>query len=659
MVLAAGLALLIAALGAALTLWADVPLRFEERIPIGMLVGLVAVATGSLLGFQAFGMGWAALACGLGPTGAAGVLALLRRGDVLVDEAVSAGRRLRLPWREGASLRPLALLTVASTAVTTRILALAYQHDASGAVATGSLAGWGDWAAHLAYAGSFAHGDNRGWNLPLADGEPLKYHVLADFASSLFTVTGLSLTRALVLGTWLVAVTIPPLLFGAVRRLCGSRLTAGLSVVLFVLAGGVGAWYFVTDDVRAGGWRVLWHLPQTYARMPDRHLWVDNTISASLYAQRSTQLGLAIGLAALVLLLAARPRWSRSGFVLAGLLVGATGLAHAHLLVTALALGGLAFLYDRRSTWWWFLGPAALVGLPLLVAIRPPSNHMRWLVGWMAVQSDQSWPWFWFRNVGLLLPLFLAVSLLGLGSARLRLRRLAAPLWLWFVVPNLVAFHPGEWNNTKFFLFWQLAGCIVVADLLARAWRRPSLGSGSGVGSTSGAEDGGPTRPRRSQAVSAGLRAASVVAVVALSATGALDTFRAMQRGSAIPWVDGADVAAAEWLRATARPGDVLVYGASNTSAVAALSGVPAVLAYPGWVDDLGIEDWRVRLADTRTVLAGLPGALDVVERRSVDWVVIGPRERWEYDASDDYWARHGTLAFHRGDYRVYAVGAR
>ena len=645
MVVAAGLVLLIAALGTALTLWVDVPLRLEERIPLGVVVGLVAVAAGSLVGFQAFGMGWAALAVGLGPAGAAGVLAVLMRGEVLLDEVASAGRRLQLPCRAGASLRPLVLLTVACTAVTTRILSLAYQHDADGGIAAGNLAVWGDWAAHLAYAGSFAHGDNRGWNLPLADGEPLKYHVLADFASSLFTVTGLDLTRSLVLGSWLLAVAIPPLLFGAVRRLCGSRLTAGLSVVLFLLTGGVGAWYFVADDVAEGGWRMLWHLPETYARMPERHLWVDNTISASLYAQRSTQLGIAIGLGALLLLLASRPRWSRSGFLLAGLLVGASGLAHAHLLVTALALGALAFVIDRRATWWWFLGPAALVGLPLLVAIRPPSNQMRWLVGWMAVQSDQSWPWFWFRNVGLLLPLFLAVSLLGLGSARLR--RLAAPLWLWFLVPNLVAFHPGEWNNTKFFLFWQLAGCIVVADLLARPWRRW------------GARAAGEHASGRARATGAGLRVASVVAVVLLTGTGALDTLRALPRGSALPWGGGGDVEAAEWLRAAARPGDVLVYGASNTSAVAASSGVPAVLAYPGWVDDLGIEDWRIRLADTRTVLSGAPGALDVAARRSVDWVVIGPRERWEYEASDDFWAQHGALAFSSGEYRVYAVGPR
>ena len=95
----------------------------------------------------------------------------------------------------------------------------------------------------------------------------------------------------------------------------------------------------------------------------------------------------------------------------------------------------------------------------------------------MAPQSDQPWPWFWLRNVGLFLPLFAGLALLG-GAPR-RLRRLTTPLWLWFIVPNLIAFHPSEWNNTKYFVFWQIAGCLLIASWLSRAFsaamaRRPS-----------------------------------------------------------------------------------------------------------------------------------------------------------------------------------------
>lgn len=645
MLASTGLIVLVTALGTGLTFFAAPRLRLEERLAIGVVVGVIAVSAAAFVGFQLFGMGWAALATAAvagGPVAAAG---WVRHWATFGREARSFRARLALPTRAGASARPFVAVTLLSAAVSTRVLSLAYQHTDQG-VSAGHLSTWADWAAHLAYAGSFAYGDNRGLDLPLATGEPLRYHVLSDFFGSLFTVTGLQLTQALVWATWLVAVVIPPLLFSFVRRLTGSRLTAALAIGLFVLNGGVGAW-FLADDVRADGWRTLSHLPRMYARMPDRHLWVDNTISASLYAQRSTQLGLATGLAAAVLLLAARPAWRRSGFVAAGVLVGATGIVHAHLLFTGLALGALAALADRRRAWLWFLGPAAAIGIPLAAAIRPPTNHMRWLVGWMAPQADQAWPVFWFRNIGPLLPLFALVAVLGLGSKRLR--RLSAPLWLWFLVPNLIAFHPGEWNNTKFFVFWQLAGSVVVAHLLA-GWLRPALRRAPA------ARAGTAPGRRRALVTRAAPAAVAVVLVAAMTVTGSVDTLRAMQRSSAIPWVDEGDLRTAGWLRAHAEPGDVVVYAASNTSAVAALSGRPALLMYPGWVDDLGIDGWRTRLAVTRTILAGADGAVDEARRWGVDWIAIGPRERGEMSASDDYWAVHGTLAFHAGEYRLYRV---
>jgi uncharacterized membrane protein len=215
-----------------------------------------------------------------------------------------------------------------------------------------------------------------------------------------------------------------------------------------------------------------------------------------------------------------------------------------------------------------------------------------------------------------------------------RIRRLTTPLWLWFVVPNLVAFHPGEWNNTKFFLFWQLAGCLAVG-----AWVRGLVGRGLRRGAG-----------RAARAAVAGL------VVAALTVTGGLDTVRAMQRSAAIPWADGDDVAAAHWLRSTAAPGDRLVYGATNTSAVAALSGVPALSGYPGWTNDLGLPDWSDRVEASRRILAGEADVDELIERYGIDYVVIGPRERAEMDASDAFWDRHGELVFARGDHRIYRV---
>jgi hypothetical protein len=632
MLMSAALAAAIVAIGFGLSTWAAVPLRFEERLFCGVATGVVAVSAVSFAAFEFLGMGWPAIGLGVGLPGVAAAAGAYRHHELLAVEARSASRRLRMPSRKRASMRPFAALTVVCAAVTTRVLALAYQTTPNG-ISAGNLAVWGDWSVHLAYAASFAFGDNRGLRLPTATGEPLRYHFLVDFFGALFTVSGATLQQALALSSWLLAVAFAPLLFSFTLRLAGSRLTAGLAVLLYTLTGGVGAWYFLVEDVRAGGWEILTALPRTYARMIDQALWVDNAISMSLYAQRSTLLGLVAGLSAGVLILAARPRWARSGFLVAGLLVGSTGIALAHLLFTALALGALAALFDRRREWLWFLVPAALIGLPLVWAIRPPRNGMRWLVGWIAPINDQTWLWFWLRNVGLLLPLFAAVVVFG-GVPR-RLRRLSAPLWLWFIVPNLIAFHLTEWNNTRFFLFWQLGACIVVAALLSRAWRCRV------------------NRPWHRLA----LDLVVVAVVVALTVSGGLDALRSMQRSSAIPWVGNGDVAAAKWLRDNADSEDSIVYGAHNTSAAAALSGVSALSGYPGWIFDL-VNDWWERLEASRSVLSGDDGSAAELERYGIDFVVIGPRERSEYGASDEYWEENGSLVFEDGDYRIYRVAS-
>lgn len=630
MLLSLLLAACVVAAGFGLTYWVPVRLRVEERLAIGAVLGALAFCATTFAMFMVVGMNWATVLVGIAVPGLWSIAGLRRAGAAPRAHLASGLARLRLPARRAASLRPFAAVSLAAAVVATRTLSLAYQTTPSG-IRVGNLANYGDWSAHLAYAGSFAFGDNRGLDSPLASGTPLRYHFLANYFASPFTVTGASMPQALTLTSWVLAIAFTPLLLCAVQRLTGSRLTSIVTLLLFTLSGGVGVWYYARD-LREQGWQAVTTIPRTYARMPDQSIWLDNTISVSLYAQRSTLLGLCLGLSALIVLLSARVTWARGGFLAAGVLVGVTGIAHVHMLATGLALGGLALLFDRRREWWWFLGPAALIGLPMAWAIAPPTSQMRWLVGWMAAEDQQAWPLFWFRNAGLFLPLFLLVALLG--GARHRLLRLSRPLWLWFIAANVISFHPWSGNNAKFFLFWQFAGCIVLADAGRRAW----------------------LAARGSTMAAWAIRPAAVVLGLSLVVTGGIDTVRGMQRTTAFDWVAADEVVVADWLRGHAAPGDVLVYGASNTSAVAALGGVPAVSGYPGWTADLGLPDWYTRVLDSGAILSGAPTAPALVEAYGVDWVAIGPWERAEYAASDDYWAANGELVVEQGDFRLYRV---
>ena len=140
----------------------------RTRSAIGVVLGVLAVSVTSFAAFELFGMGSGAVTIGVVVPGVAAGVAVRRERRRLVYEAASAWSRLRLPSKRSTSLRPFALVTTASVVVSTRILSLSYVTTPSG-ISAGSLAVWGDWSAHLAYAGSFAYGDNRELDLPIAD----------------------------------------------------------------------------------------------------------------------------------------------------------------------------------------------------------------------------------------------------------------------------------------------------------------------------------------------------------------------------------------------------------------------------------------------------------------------------------------------------------
>lgn len=611
---------LAAGFGVLCSLLLPVRLYLEERVAVGSVIGLTGFAFTSLAVFMVAGMGWVTIVGGLAPLVAVATVGLGRGRPRLDEEWASLVRRWRLPARSIASPRWLVALTAASAVVSTRIMSLAYQRTSRG-LAVGHLSGYGDWAAHLAYAGSFAYGDNRSFRSPLASGTPLRYHFLADWLSATTTVPGASLPQALSMGTWVIALLLPMLMWAVVRRVGGSVHAATLTVVLFVLSGGVGGW-FVLTDIRRYGWSALTSLPHTYALDASRGLVFDNELGAALYAQRSTQLGLAIGLAAALLILAGRRH--RSSYAVSGALIGVAALTFVHLTISAICLGALAALRERRHHGWrWFLSLAVLIGTPIALAIRPPTNSARWLIGWRAGETDTPWTLFWLRNLGLFIPIAVVLTLSRLPPRRVV--RLTLPLWLWFVVPNLISFHPWSGNNSKFLLFWHLAGCVLIATAVGRAWRRwPKW------------------------------RPVAGLIVLSLVVTGGLDTVRAMQRSTAIPWADAADVNAADWLRSHASRGDVLVYGISNTSAIAAMGGVPAVSGFGGWTADLGIVDAGQRVDASVAILRGDPRTDQLVAAYGVTWVAIGPVERSKYGASDAYWDEHGVLGFSQGEYRIY-----
>ena len=621
--------------GFGLSYLSGLDLGFEERLFFGAVIGAMEV---SLLGFAVASL--AGFSVASVATGAGLSLALASagwyRGRHLVrsDLADLAARWSQRPWLPGHPW-PLLAVTLVGAVYTWRLLSQAYVTTPSGLWA-GQQGIWGDWAAHLSYAGSFAYSQNYPPQFPIDPPHRLGYPFMVDFLAASLVPLGASLTSSLVLSSGFLALAFPAVFYLAGVRLTGGRAAAAIAVFVFTLGGGLGFLTFF-GDLQSSGPGVLAHLPREYTHLAGQNIQWLNPVLANLLPQRSTLVGFSFALIALAILYSARDRPGWTPFVFAGILTGLAPAFHVHAYGTVVALGAFWAVLNPRREWLGFLLPALLLGAPVVAWLFPPVRSfceanqpclfgLRVQLGWLAAAdgAHDSIAWFWLKNLGLFIPLLLAAQL-WLGRSAFGLH--FAPLWLWFLVPNVILLHPWDWDNNKFFIFWALLGSLPVGWLLARLFQAD----------------------RAVPALAAGL-----LAVLVLSGT--LDLARSLDyRVSAIPFTDSGGVSTAAWVRANTDPHAVFLVSTNHNQPVTALTGRRVVLGYGGWVWSYGLSDWQDKEVAVHRMLQGVDP--EDVARYHVDYVVIGPQERAApYSANDAYWRVTAELVHTEGAYQVYRV---
>jgi hypothetical protein len=296
------------AAGFGITYLSGIALNFEERLAFGTVMGAMAVSVVSFvlsmvvrdvtLGTVITGV---AVAVG---TGAGVAIANRDRVAADVSEAIA---RWAAPLRTAGHPWPLAAVFFVCGAWTVHFLHQAYVIKPEGLWA-GYINIWGDWAAHLSFAGSFAYGHNFPPEYPIDPGNHLGYPFMIDFLAANLIPLGSSLPSALVLTSGLLGVAFPAVLYLAAARFAGSRGAAAVAVFVFLLGGGLGFIYLAGDIVHSGI-GVLAHLPREYTLNRDLNFQWLNPVLAYLVPQRSTLFGFSLALIVLLLVwLAVRER---------------------------------------------------------------------------------------------------------------------------------------------------------------------------------------------------------------------------------------------------------------------------------------------------------------------------------------------------------------
>ena len=623
--------------GFGVTYLSGVALNLEERLAFGTVLGAMAVATAAfLLSMLARDVTMATVVLGLAAALALGAGAAIAGRDRLAADLSDAVARWRVSPRAPGHPWPFAAVVLACGAWTLHFLSQAYVFKPDGLYA-GYVNIWGDWAAHLSFTGSFAYGRNFPPQFPIDPGNHLGYPFMVDFLAANLLPFGSSLTSALVLTSGLLGLAFPAVLYLAAQRFAGGRVAAAIAVFVFLLSGGVGFFYLI-GDLRAGGLGALVHLPREYTL--DRSInfqWL-NPVLAYLVPQRSTLFGFSLALIALVLVwVAVRERLGWRAFLFAGVVAGAMPAFHVHAYGTVVALAAFWAVFNLRREWLAFFIPAIAIGVPVIVWMLPPANNIVCgtelsirgyciQLGWLA--ANDNWLWFWIKNTSLFIPLLVAAHI-AYSWFPTRFGKWFAPMWLWFLVPNIFVLQPWDWDNTKFFIFWALLGSVMVGGVLAGLFKR---GLATAV-------------------------LASVLLVV-LGLSGALDLARASDPiKSSYQFTDAKGLQVAEWVRQNTSPDAVFAAADEHNNPIPTLAGRRIMVGYPGWLWTYGLGDFEQKGADQRLILEGAQSTPDLIDKYGISYVLIGPQELADpRNANVTYWSQTGTLVYTNGEYSVYKV---
>ena len=629
------------AAGFGITYWLGVALTLEERVVFGAVLGPMAVAVFSFIpSLLIRDVTTVTVLVGLVIALLIGIPGLLAARPLLAADWASAGTR----WQSREQWPLLAVLFVCG-AWSVHFFHQAYVYLPQG-LYSGYVNIWGDWAAHLSFAGSFAYGHNFPPEFPIDTGHRLGYPFMIDFLAADLVPLGLSLTEALTATSAMLALAFPGVIYLAALRFTAGRAAAVIAVFAFLLSGGLGFVYLLVDLQRYG-WAALFNIPREYTLDRNVDLQWLNPVLAYLVPQRSTLFGFSLTLIVLIVLwIALRERLGWRPFLVAGLIAGFMPLFHVHAYGTVVALPAIWSLFLRRREWFAFFVPALLIGAPVLLWMLPPDNTSICgdspsingyclVAGWLAFTDWQHYGiwlflpdviWFWLWNTSLLLPLLV----LGQALTRwfpTRFPTWYAPMWLWFLVPNFIVLQPWIWDNTKFFVFWALLGSILAGGVIA-----------------------GMITFSRVTAY------AAVIAMVLLGLSGFLDVMRASDFNvSAVQFTDSGGLRVADWVRHNTSPASLFVVADEHNSPIPTLAGRRELVGYPGWLWTYGLADYVQKGEDDKRILDGDPATPDLVRKYGVDYVMIGPQEI-PRGASRAYWDVHGTKVYDDGEYTVYRV---
>jgi hypothetical protein len=625
---------------------------------------LVRVCAGNVIGAAIFTLAIFVLACFFGLSAGTISVAILLTLIPLVLLVRKTGREAFLAdWRKFVSDKSGDRLS--NLIYYGAIILLLYfffdraMFEEKGGIFTGVLHNLGDLHFHLDTIFSFTEEQNFPPDNPSYAGAKFTYPFMADVFAAALVKLGATVREALFWQNITLGFSLVVLLENFTVRLTGNKLAGRIAPLLLLFSGGLGFLIFFKDlfNTPADLTTFLAHLPNDYTMRFDEGSFYEipwklrwgNPLITLFITQRSILFGMPLALIVLTQIwkIFSAPFDDKNkkliGPLVVGLLCGTLPLVHAHSLLAVLFVAGFAALFslDKLKQWLaFFVGVGLVAGPELLWAMSGSATHLAkfidWHLGWDSGNMNSLV--FWIFNLGLFIPLLLVVLVLMLLEQRRdedgkelisradakKLLLFYIPFGLFFIICNLVKLAPWEWDNIKVLIYWFVGSAPLVALLLAKIWER------------------GKYYP-----------ALALAAIFVLTFSGALDVYRVGSAQEKHSVADPDAVKIADDIKRFAEP-KALFLNAPIYNSPVGLSGRRSLMRYSGHLASYGI-DYQEREQDVKTIYGGSALADSLLQKYNIEYVMIGPDERDEFKAREDFFRRFAVVA-EEGQYRVYKI---
>ena len=340
----------------------------------------------------------------------------------------------------------------------------------------GGQSTYGDLSMHMGMITSLANQGIFPPDYSILPGTRLCYPFLVNLQSASMYLFGTSLRWSIIFPSMVLSLSCFLGLYALARDFVKKHSVAALAAYLFFITGGLGFVYYLNSDGMMKSLLTGYYMAPT--NYPDLNLrWV-NIICDMMVPQRTFLIGLSAVLPTLLLTKKALDNNNNLHMLLAGIMASFLPMIHTHsflalgMICAGLLFGG-AYVYhvdikDWIKKWLIFLIPVVLFAVPQLFfwVFTQSQGFLRINLDW--VNQGDVWLWFWIKNIGL--PFLLIVPAFIYADSKKQLWYTSATII--FIIAEIIAFQPNEYDNNKLMLIWYAFTVIIVADYLAMLYNR-------------------------------------------------------------------------------------------------------------------------------------------------------------------------------------------